>query len=89
MALDATSRFRVLAQWMRELDIPMPATLTKPDLAAAVAAVDDWIEVNATSFNQALPQPFRTAANLQMKTLLFCYVAMRRANRLRADEDGS
>lgn len=88
MALDAAGRARTLAQWMRELDLALPASLTKPDLAAAVAATDDWIEVNAASFNAALPQPFRGAAGLQLKTLLFCYVALRRAGKLHAEEDG-
>ncbi|MGW7087538.1 hypothetical protein ACWGH2_29135 [Streptomyces sp. NPDC054871] len=64
------------------------AGITKPDLAAAVAATDDWIDANQASFNSALPQPFRSAASLPVKTLLFCFVAMRRANRLRAEEDG-
>lgn len=86
MPLDATGRARTLAQWMRELDLPLSG-ITKPDLVAAIAATDDWIDANQTSFNQALPQPFRSAASLPMKTLLFCYVAMRRAGRLRAQED--
>lgn len=86
MALDATARFRVLAQWMRELDLPLSG-LTKPDIVAAIAATDDWIDANQSSFNSALPQPFRGTASLPVKTLLFCYVAMRRAGRLRAEED--
>lgn len=86
MALDATNRARTLAQMMREgLDF---SGLTKPDLAAAVGATDDWIEANQTSFNTALPQPFRGTASLTLKTLLFCFVAMRRAGRYRAQEDG-
>lgn len=87
MALDATGRARTLAQWMRDLKLPLTG-ITKPDIAAAVAATDDWIDANQASFNSALPQPFRSSANLELKTLLFCYVAMRRANRLRAEEDG-
>jgi len=87
MTLNATDRFRTLAQFMRSLDLQLIG-LTKPDLVAAVAATDDWIESNQTSFNTALPQPFRGTASLQFKTLLFCYVAMRRAGRLHADEDG-
>jgi hypothetical protein len=35
-----------------------------------------------------LPVEFRTNASATQKTLLFCYVAMRRAGLLRADEDG-
>jgi len=87
MALDATGRLRTLAQLMRDLK-PAMAGLTKPDLSAAISATDDWIDANQASFNSALPQPFRSTADLQLKTLLFCYVAMRRAGRLKAEEDG-
>lgn len=61
--------------------------ITKPDLKAAVDATDDWLDANQTSFNTALPQPFRGAASLPQKTFLLCYVAMRRAGQLRAEED--
>jgi hypothetical protein len=61
--------------------------VTKAELKAAIDATDDWIETNQTSFNTALPQPFRGSANLTQKTFLFCYVAMRRASLLRAEED--
>lgn len=61
--------------------------VTKADLRAAVDATDDWIEASQASFNAALPQPFRGAATTAQKTFLFCYVAMRRAGLLRAEED--
>lgn len=86
MALDETGRFRAFAQAMRN----WPGSLggvTKAQLREAVNATDDWIEANQTSFNNALPVPFRTSASLVQKTFLFCYVAMRRANLLRAEED--
>lgn len=86
MALDETGRFRTFAQLMRN----WPGNLTgvtKPQLRAAVDATDDWIDTNQTSFNNALPLPFRTSASLTQKTFLFCYVAMRRAGLLRAEED--
>ncbi len=89
MALDATGRSRVLAHVMRSLPAalaPFPA-VTKAELAAAVAATDDWIETNTTSFNAALPTPFRTRATPAQKVWLFCYVAMRRADLLRTQED--
>lgn len=86
--LDVTNRFRVWAQAMRDWPaaLGMPA-VTKPDLRAAVDACDQWIEDNQASFNTALPQPFRGAATTAQKTFLFCYVAMRRAGLLRAQED--
>lgn len=87
--LDATNRARVLAQMMRELPValrPWPA-VTKTDLAAAVAATDDWIDDNASVYNSALPQPARGALSSTQKTFLFCYVALRRAGLLHAEED--
>lgn len=61
---------------------------TKEQLRAAVDACDTWIDANAASFNSSLPAAFRTTASLTQKTLLFCYVAMRRASLLRVEEDG-
>lgn len=90
MALDATGRFRVWAQAMRDWPtaIGFPSGVTKADLRAAVDATDDWIEANAASYNSALPATFRTSATLPQKTFLFAYVALRRAGLLRAQEDG-
>lgn len=87
MALNATGRARVAAQWMRENTIPVSG-FNKADLLAAVAAVDDWMDANQTSFNQALPSPFRQAADPVHKAELLGFVLMRRINRLRAEEDG-
>lgn len=87
MALDATGRTRVAAQWMRE-NATATSGFNKADLAAAVAAVDDWIDANQTSFNQALPAAFRTGATTVQKAWLFAYVLWRRIGRLRAEEDG-
>lgn len=84
--MDATNRLRTWAQVMRN----WPGSLTgvtKAELRAAIDATDDWIEANQTSFNTALPQPFRGAATTPQKTFLLCYVAMRRAGLLRAEED--
>lgn len=86
MALDSTGRFRVWAHAMRNW-VGSLAGVTKADLRAAVDATDDWIDANQASFNTALPVTFRNNANLAQKTLLFCLVAMRRANLLRTEED--
>lgn len=63
-------------------------TFTKADLRDAVDACDSWVDSNSTSFNTALPQPFRGNATPAQKTLLLCYVAMRRAGLLKVEEDG-
>lgn len=92
--LDATNRTRVWAQAMRKDALGSLSGLTKADLRAAVDATDEWIESAQgatpplTGFNTALPLPFRSAATAQQKTLLFCWVAMRRAGLHRAREDG-
>lgn len=79
-------RDRVWRWFMRQN--PEAAAYTKADLRAAVNAVDAWIDGNSTAFNTALPQPFRGAATAQQKTLILCWVAMRRAGLLRVEEDG-
>ena len=85
--LDETNRARVCAQAMRETVLGSLAGMTKADLRAAVDACDTWVDSNASSFNSALPQPARGAMTMQQKTLLLCWVAMRRAGLLRAEED--
>lgn len=80
-------RARTAAQWMRDSTTTL-AACTKTNLRDALNATDQWIDDNQTAFNTALPVTFRTNATLQQKTLLFCYVAMRRAGILKAQEDG-
>jgi hypothetical protein len=87
MALDATARQRVAAQWMRE-NTSSTSGFNKADLLAAVAAIDDWIDDNQASFNSALPTAFRTGATLAQKAMLFGFVLWRRIGRLWAEEDG-
>lgn len=92
--LDATARSRVWAHAMRDDVFGSLAGLTKADLRAAVDATDDWIESAqgalppATGYNSALPQPARGSLTVQQKTILFCWVAARRAGLHRAREDG-
>lgn len=40
---------------------------------------DAFIESIQTSYNNSLTSGFRTSASLEEKTLMFCYVALRRA----------
>lgn len=51
---------------------------SKPDLASAAQAADAWADANATSYNSALPQPFRSQATTAQKAVLLAYVAMKR-----------
>jgi hypothetical protein len=86
MALDETARRRVMAQWMR--DNRSPVAFTKAELAAALAAIDEWIDANMASLNTALPAGFRTQATAAQKIDLFCDILRRRAGKHRSEEDG-
>lgn len=87
--LDETNRARTWAHYLR--NFLGAAGVTKADVRAAIDATDAWIEsaqgaaAPATGYNSALPQPFRGAASLDQKTLLYCYVAMRRAGLLKVE----
>jgi hypothetical protein len=84
--LDATARTRTRNEWMRRQAETLGG-VTKADLLAAVDATDAWIDSNQAAYNTALPAAFKNNATLSQKTLLFCYVAMRRAGILQAQED--
>ena len=72
--IEITAKLQRLAQWLA-----IACGITKADLKAAVDATDDWIDSNQASFNNALPTAAKNNLNLTQKTLLFCYVAMKRA----------
>lgn len=52
--------------------------LTKQNLRDAVDAVDQWVSENATSYNQAIPQPARGALSAPQKAYLLTVVLRRR-----------
>ena len=54
------------------------AGVTKADIRAAVNAIDDWCDLNATALNLAIPLPARTALTGQQKLDLFLRVVQRR-----------
>jgi hypothetical protein len=83
-ALPNLDRVKVAAHLGRKH--PWPG-LTKPDIKAAVDAIDDYIDTNAATMNAALPQPFRTIATLEQKARLFAYVALRRGGLLTTEND--
>lgn len=69
-------RVDVWARYMREND--GVATVNKPDLRAAVDAIDDWVNANAASFNTAIPQPARGALTAKQKARLLMMVVKKR-----------
>jgi hypothetical protein len=52
--------------------------LTKADLQAAVAAIDDWVVANASAFNTAIPATPRAALTSAQKARLLMYVVRKR-----------
>lgn len=86
MAMTALERQRCTAQLMRDNESPIGA-ITKAELRAAIDATDDWIDANATSFNQALPENVRTQLTAVQKNWLFSYVLAMRIGRLRIEGD--
>lgn len=87
MALTAQDQARTCIGIMRN-EVSEPTAYTKPQLAAAVAAVDAWVDANQAGYNSALPAAFRTSATSAQKAELLAYVLWRRIGRLRVAEDG-
>ena len=58
--------------------LQMSPVTGKAALRAAIDAVDDWLDANATAFNQAIPQPARSALTAAQKLELLYIVARKR-----------
>lgn len=74
---------RIVAKnWVRKIyrELGNTANMTSVDIISAIGPIDQWISDNQASFNTVLPEPFKTTATEAEKTLLFCFVAMKRAN---------
>lgn len=52
--------------------------ITRAQLRAAIDAIDDWVDANVTAFNQAIPQPARSALTARQKASLLLYIVRRR-----------
>lgn len=77
--LPDADRITVWAGWMRELsNNRTPMSLTKDQLRAVIDAIDDWVDANAVSLNQAIPQPQRGILTARQKAQLLVYVVTRR-----------
>jgi dTDP-4-dehydrorhamnose reductase len=53
-------------------------SVVKADLRAAVDAIDQWADDNASAFNSAIPQPARSSLNSKQKAALLMLVVARR-----------
>ena len=81
--LTDNDRAEEMAQFMRAISAKakLPGEgleILKPDLRAAINAVDDWVNDNAAAFNAALPVAARTALTTSQKAELLLFVVRRR-----------
>lgn len=79
MALTTQQKLDIRGEWGSELSRRRePFGLRKPDLDAAISAVDAWVEANAASYNAALPQPARGVLTAAQKAELLLLVVKKR-----------
>lgn len=81
MALTTEQKADVARHFARDYFVKLAkrANFSHDDLHAAAGASDDFIETIQATYNAALPLPFRSDATTPEKTLMFCYVALKRA----------
>ena len=79
MSLTPAQKLEVRAQWGSDLSGRRESfNLSKPDLEAAINAIDSWIEANAGSLNLAIPLPARTTLTVAQKADLFARIVLKR-----------
>ena len=84
VVLTRQEKKNIASPWVRKVfqEAAKAADLTLSDLEPAIQDTEDWIGDNQASFVAALPEPFKGNTNAAEKTLLFVYVAMKRAGLL-------
>ena len=77
--LTDSERLNIMKQFGADLSFARTAfNLSKPDLRAAVNAIDDWVDANAAAFNTAIPQPARGTLTAKQKAQLLFHVVSKR-----------
>lgn len=82
--LSDSDRFATLGEMMRKDSINIALGdnnwngLTKPDLKAAINALDTFLNDNAVTINQAIPQPARATLTTEQKAAMLMYVVYKR-----------
>ena len=79
MALTDADRRAIWADFQSEASSAFEGiAVSKPNLRAAVDAIDGWIGANVAGFNAAIPEPARSNLTARQKLRLFLYVVKRR-----------
>ena len=77
--LTDSDRIECAAEFMRELsNIRESLNLTKPDVRAAVSALDQFLSDNAAAVNAAIPLPARTNLTTAQKARMLTFVIRQR-----------
>ena len=79
--MDAIGRMRVWIDIMHALlrdEVDISDITVQEAILVAVGTADDWIDVNQSSFNDALPEPFGAWATPRQKAALLAFVLMER-----------
>ena len=77
--LDALTRAELWQEWMADLSRRRDSlALSKDELAAAINALDSWVDANAATINAAIPQPARGVLSAAQKAELLMVVVAKR-----------
>jgi hypothetical protein len=77
--LNETERVDVWAKLMRQYSSDGETIgINKPELRAAVDAIDDYMHDNAATINNALPTAAKTTLTAAQKAVLLSYVVLKR-----------
>lgn len=78
-ALSAAERQAILKAYAEDVSSRRELLpVSKPDMIAAVNAIDQWAEDMASNFNSAIPQPARGALTAKQKAQILLFVVRRR-----------
>lgn len=80
MALTNEQRTDGMRRWVSKVFVEgeVTATMDTEAIKDAFAIVDQWVDDNQASFNNVLPEPFKSVATPEQKAMLLCYVVMKR-----------
>ncbi len=77
--LSDEDRYSIWGRFMSDISNRREAVnVNKPQLRAAVDAIDTWISDNTASFKAAIPEPAKTELSNKYKVELFMRIANRR-----------
>jgi hypothetical protein len=77
--LDETARVDVWARLMRKYSTDGDSIgINKADLRAAINALDDFMDANAATINNALPEPAKSSLTQAQKALMLSFVVLKR-----------